>query len=195
MKRSAILIGVLMTVASAASAQDSDWVRAWEAAQRQRPQTVASTSRIALANEPGTPLVVHGRLFREDGRTPIAGAIVFAYHTDARGHYSDAQAAHSWRLRGWAKSDANGRFTFHTIRPGASPQGRSPAHLHLTIEAAGIGRRFVDEVNFADDPLVSDRAKAASAAAGAFGFVRPVTTRAGAQHIDLRIRVAATGRF
>jgi hypothetical protein len=63
-------------------AQDREFVRALEAAQRDRPKTLSSKSRIAPASEPGDPLVVHGRAVGEDGTSPIGGAVVFAYQTD-----------------------------------------------------------------------------------------------------------------
>jgi protocatechuate 3,4-dioxygenase beta subunit len=80
-------------------------------------------------------LVIHGRVFREDGRTPAPDILVFAYHTDARGHYDvPSSGPHSWRLRGWVKTDAQGRFQFTTIRPAPYPNRNTAAHVHFVIE-------------------------------------------------------------
>ena len=184
-----VLLGVLPV-----QAQDRDWVRTWEEAQRQRPRTIGSAGRIAAANEPGTPLVVHGRVFQADGKTPAAGIMVFAYQTDNKGEYNRNDAA-GWRLRGWAQSDAQGRFEFHTIRPASYPSGRTPAHIHVTIEGPRLPRRWTTEVHFLDDPFLSDGQKRQSAALGAFGSVRPVTTRQRTQHVDYSIRIAESGKF
>jgi protocatechuate 3,4-dioxygenase beta subunit len=160
-------------------------VVAWNRAQRERPAIVASVGRIASASEPGQPLVVHGRVYRSDGVTPAAGVVVFGYHTDRTGVYNRT-GAHGWRLYGWAKSDADGRFEFRTIRPGAYPGRGIPAHIHVTIDAPSLPRRWVDELQFLDDPLLTAEQKRSA---------RPVTTRAGVQNVDFNIRIEEKGRF
>ena len=65
--------------------QDLEYNQAVHAAQLARPTRLTSSARIAPEDEPGTALVVHGRAFAADGRTPLRGAIVFAYHTDRSG--------------------------------------------------------------------------------------------------------------
>ncbi|HUP59757.1 MAG TPA: hypothetical protein VNA69_05005 [Thermoanaerobaculia bacterium] len=181
-------------VAGAALAQDPEFVRMWEEAQQQRPRSVASDARIAPPNEPGTPLVVHGRLFQRNGATPVAGVIVFAYQTDRTGVYN-RNNVRGWRLRGWARTDAEGRFTFRTIRPGTYPNRSAPAHIHLSIQGPGMPRRWTNEVQFADDALHTPRARRESEAAGAFGSIRPVTTRGGVQHVEFHLRLEETGLF
>lgn len=185
------IAALTLLAASCAQAQDADWLRMWEAAQRQRPRTISSTARIAPAKEPGTPLVIHGRVFQHDGKTPARDVIVFAYQTDNRGEYGDGL----WRLHGWVRSDAEGRFTFETIRPASYPSSRNPAHVHLTIEGPNLPRRWTSELQFLDDPFVSAAQKRESEAAGVFGGVRPVTTRGGTQHMDFNIRISDEGRF
>ncbi|HEX8255416.1 MAG TPA: hypothetical protein VF846_19910 [Thermoanaerobaculia bacterium] len=183
-----------LLVALPAAAQDREWIRMWETAQRQRPRTVASIARIAPDKERGTPLIVHGRVYENDGKTPRAGVIVFAYQTDAAGVYH-RRGERGWRLRGWARSDANGRFEFRTIRPAPYPNATEPAHIHFTIEAPKLQRRWTPDLQFAGDRLLTARDKRASSAAGPFGSIRAVTTRAGVQHVDFNIRVADEGRF
>lgn len=181
MRTTGMLLALFLAVVL--HAQDLDWVRDWENAQRARPTSIASVARIAPANELGTPLVVHGRVFGQDGK-PAVGVVVFAYQTDATGVYNVGNAR-GWRLRGWARSDAQGRFEFRTIRPGSYPGSRNPSHIHITIDGPRLPRRWAEEVNFRDDPFVSASSKHAL----------PVTTRAGVQHVDYTIRIAAGGTF
>jgi hypothetical protein len=126
-----VLVTLLITGA-ALFAQDVQYIRAVERAQQQRPPDLNSTARIAPASEPGDPLVVRGRLLTVDG-SPAAGAIVFAYQTDSAGLYDRREnGPHSWRLRGWVRTDNDGRFTFETIRPGSYPNSNNPPHVHFT---------------------------------------------------------------
>ena len=121
------------TLASVAVlAQDVEYQRAVERAQQSRPAQLSSTARIAPASEPGDPLVVRGQVLNVNG-SPAANAIVFAYHTDRAGLYDKREnGPHSWRLRGWVRTDTEGRFTFETIRPGSYPNSNNPPHVHFT---------------------------------------------------------------
>ena len=171
--------------------QDVEYLRALERAQRDRPRVLTSRARIAPAGEPGTPLVVHGRVFKPDGRTPAPGICVFAYHTDNTGLYAERSAGpHVWRLRGWTETDADGRFQFDTIRPAPYPQRTQAAHIHFALEGAGVPR-FSGGLVFADDPLVTAEDRRKSNEQGMFGEVCTVERRDGAQHVTINIRIVA----
>ena len=175
----------------AAWAEDVEYMQALERAQRARPRPLSSNGRIAPVGEPGTPLLIHGRVFRQYCRTPAPGILVFAYHTDAQGYYDVPSAGpHSWRLRGWVKTDGDGRFAFTTIRPAPYPRRNTAAHVHLAIEGPGVPRQF-SGLLFEGDPLLTSEERAASMKAGRFGEVRPVETRDGVQQVTLQIRIGA----
>lgn len=179
-----------------ATAQDVEYIQALEAAQRLRPAELSSTARIAPESEPGTTLVVHGRAFAEDGRTPLAGAIVFAYHTDRTGVYDRRGApAHSWRLKGWAKTGADGRFEFRTIRPAPYPGRDVAAHIHVTLFLTDGRRYHAGGVEFDDDPLVSTAERKETRLDPVFGPARPVRREAGAEHVDVNVRVVPSQKF
>jgi protocatechuate 3,4-dioxygenase beta subunit len=189
MRRLVTFIAVLTVVATSTNVagQDREFLAALERAQKERPQTLSATARIAPENEPGDPLVVHGRAVAEDGRTPIAGAVIFAYHTDRNGLYnSPGSGPHSWRLRGWVRTNADGSFEFRTIRPGAYPGNKVPQHIHLNMYVPDGRRYWADELQFADDPLVppADRAKA----------VR-IRREGDTQHVDFTFRARAANKF
>jgi protocatechuate 3,4-dioxygenase beta subunit len=172
------------------AAQDVEFLQALERAQRDRPRVLTASARIAPASEPGTPLIIHGRIFQRDGRTPAPDVVVFAYHTDATGRYDVASAGpHSWRLRGWAKTDAGGRFEFATIRPAPYPNRKVAAHVHISIDGPEVPRQDAG-LCFEGDPLLTAAEREASEKAGMFGTVQPVEERGGVQHINLNIRIA-----
>lgn len=177
------------------SAQDPGFVRDWEASQRDRPDELTSTARIADKEEPGTPLLIHGRVYLPDGRTPAADAVVFAWQTDQRGVYNERRKD-GWRVRGWARTDAEGRFEFHTIRPGQYPGGSTPAHVHFTVDGPDLPRRWTSALHFADDPLVRANAKKESEEAGRFGSVRPVRVGpGGVEVVEINLEASDEGLF
>jgi protocatechuate 3,4-dioxygenase beta subunit len=176
------------------NAQDLEFLRALEAAQADRPAAIQTSARIAPEREPGTPMVIRGRVV-DATRKPAAGAIVFAYHTDRDGLYDrPGRGPHTWRLRGWARTDADGRFEFKTMRPGAYPGRNVPAHVHFNVYTAA-GNYHAGELRFADDALVREDERGSSARAEEFGWVRPVSERAGTQYVDFSIRLDPARRF
>jgi protocatechuate 3,4-dioxygenase beta subunit len=151
----AIAIAVAAAAAGAsatAGAQDVQYQHALERAQQQRPASIGTTARIAPASEPGDPLVVRGRLLRIDG-SPATDAIVFAYQTDKGGLYDKREnGPHSWRLRGWVRTDSDGRFTFETIRPGSYPNSNNPPHVHFTAYLPNGERYHAGELQLSMTP-------------------------------------------
>jgi protocatechuate 3,4-dioxygenase beta subunit len=175
---------ILLLLALPLAAIDREFLRAWESAQRSRPATVTTTGRIAPPSDPGVPLTIHGRVVTSAG-APVVNGIVFAWQTDASGQYDRrGTPAHSWRLRGWARTDDRGTFTFHTIRPAAYPDHREPAHVHFSLELTDGRRYFTRDLNFADDPLVKRSTDAVA-----------VTTRQGRQHVSIVLSLDPANRF
>jgi protocatechuate 3,4-dioxygenase beta subunit len=133
-----------------------------------QPGTLRSVARIAPENEPGVPMVIEGTVTTMRG-APARNVIVYAYHTDRTGIYPHAANRHG-SLRGWAFTDAQGRYRFDTIRPGAYPSRNVPEHVHMhVIEPAGT--YFIQNLEFEDDPLNSIRKREHR---GGNGFVMPV---------------------
>ena len=145
--RMLVTLVALGAAASTSFAQDVEYIRAMDRAQKERPAQLTSSARIAPPAEPGSPLTVRGQVLDIDG-APAAGAVIFAYHTDRAGLYDvEGKGPHSWRLRGWAKADGEGRFTFETIRPGAYPNSNIPPHLHFTAFLPSGDRYYTPDFN------------------------------------------------
>ena len=105
----------------------------------------------------GTPLILSGTVFAADCRTPLAGALIEAWQTDARGAYGPDSGSGEPRccyLLGVVETDSDGRYSIRTIRPGhyrgLGPP--PPAHIHLNVHYEGAG--VLTEVLFAGDPYL-----------------------------------------
>ena len=134
------------------------------------PKVIASNARIAPANEPGVPLVIEGVVSHPRG-TPAAIVIVYAYHTNQAGIYPAARNRHG-ALKGWALTDARGRYRFDTIRPAAYPGRTIPEHVHMHVIEPRVGTYYIDELRFLDDPLITAANRGTEERAGS-GLLRP----------------------
>ena len=113
----------------------------------------ASGTSIADVDLGGEPLLVAGEVADTAGR-PLAGAVADVWQTAPNGRY-DVQDPDQPRhnLRGRFRTDAEGRFSFRTVRPVSYPipddgpvgrllraTGRHPwraAHIHAIVSASG----------------------------------------------------------
>jgi protocatechuate 3,4-dioxygenase beta subunit len=130
-----------------------------QVAEKNAPSKITITSK----EEPGERLIVTGRVFSSDGKTPLAGASVYVYHTDMKGLYTpDTNDNRNPRLRGYMRTDAEGRYEYATIKPAPYPNNRIPAHIHYVVNAAGHKERIF-EIVFEGDPNIDDRIRADAA--------------------------------
>ncbi len=173
------------------AAQDTQWVRMWENAQKLKPARLTSVERIAPTSEPGIPLIVRAVIL-DAADKPAPGVEVFAYQTDQHGIYAPQGAADPWRLKGWAITDAQGRFEFRTVRPAAYPSNTVPGHIHLTFKSACCGRQ-VTEVMFEDDPLVTPGMRQREGPGLMFGKIAKGAD--GSQETSYTFRLKSRGDF
>ena len=59
-------------------------------------------------------------------------------------------------LRGWLRTDAQGRYRIDTIRPATYPSRVDPAHVHVVLGEPGKDEQSIDDFVFSDDPLVDE---------------------------------------
>jgi hypothetical protein len=135
------------------------------------PSKLASNARIAPKNEPGVPLVIDG-VVKDLRGAPRANVIVYAYHTNAASIYPPARNRHG-TLKGWALTDASGRYRFDSIRPAAYPGRSIPEHVHMHVIEPGAGTYYLDELRFLDDTLLTAANRDTTQRAGS-GLVMPV---------------------
>lgn len=102
----------------------------------------------------GAPLVLEWLVSQADGSAcmPMEGVIVDVWHCDALGVYSGVQGNSGNFLRGFQRTDAQGKASFTTVYPGWY-QGRA-VHIHFKIRTdpeASAGFEFTSQLFFDDE--------------------------------------------
>ncbi|WP_337867123.1 hypothetical protein [Ignavibacterium sp.] len=103
-------------------------------------------------------LILTGKVFQLDGKTPASDVIIYYWHADDNGLYSPngetpIEAKEHGKLRGLIKSDKDGNYTIKTSRPSAYPNDNIPQHIHLSIKEPDIPNEYYADLYFDDDPL------------------------------------------
>ncbi|RSM81260.1 protocatechuate 3,4-dioxygenase subunit beta [Kibdelosporangium aridum] len=118
------------------------------------------------AGEPqGQRIIVHGRLLDGNGK-PVPNSLVEIWQANAGGRYKHVRDRWPSPLDpnfdgvGRTLTDAEGRYTFTTIKPGAYPwqnhdNAWRPAHIHFSVFGRSFTQRLVTQMYFPDDPLFS----------------------------------------
>ena len=116
------------------------------------------------AGEPlGERIVVSGRVLDEDGRA-VPGTLVELWQCNAAGRYRHSRDDHPAPLdpnftgAGRTMTDAEGRYSFTTVKPGAypwrnHPNAWRPAHIHFSLFGTSLLTRLVTQMYFPNDPL------------------------------------------
>jgi protocatechuate 3,4-dioxygenase beta subunit len=145
--------------------------------QTEGPYYTPNAPERANLREPGMKgtSVALGGLVLTRSCKPVANAIVDLWHADDAGAYDNA----GFRLRGFVKTDAEGRYAFQTIVPGLYP-GRT-RHYHVKVQAPRAPL-LTTQLYFPDEPgntrdflyrkeLLLRSAKVADGMAARFDFV------------------------
>ena len=138
------------------------------------PKSMSPEVTITSKSEPGEPMIIEGTIFKKDGKTPAPDVVLYVYHTDAQGYYSNLpgeKKIQHGHLRGWMKTGADGKYKFTTIRPAAYPQRNAPAHVHPQIKEPGLSLYYIDEYLFEGDPLLTDAERRKQEKRGGNGII------------------------
>ena len=122
-------------------------------------------TRNAVRDAPplGERIIVSGRVLDSTGR-PVRDALLEIWQANAAGRYVHKKDQHDAPLdpnftgTGRCLTDANGRYSFTTIRPGAYPwlnheNAWRPPHIHFSIFGRSFHQRLVTQMYFPGDPL------------------------------------------
>ena len=113
----------------------------------------------------GERIIVTGRVLGSDGK-PLSGQLIEIWQANAAGRYQHNSDTHDAPLdpnfsgAGRAVTDAEGRYRFVTIKPGAYPwknhaNAWRPNHIHFSLFGRAFTERLVTQMYFPGDPLLA----------------------------------------
>jgi protocatechuate 3,4-dioxygenase, beta subunit len=142
------------------------------------PATIHAVDTSAGWAEKGQRLLVTGIVYQLDGKTPAPHVLLYYWQTDNQGLYSpqpgmDEKAKRHGHIRGWVKTDEQGRYAIYTIRPAPYPNENIPAHIHVAVKEPAIDNEYyIDELVFDDDKLLTGEKRKALENRGGSGILR-----------------------
>ncbi|MEO0382542.1 MAG: protocatechuate 3,4-dioxygenase subunit beta [Pseudomonadota bacterium] len=113
----------------------------------------------------GERIVLHGRVLDENAR-PVPNTLVEIWQANAGGRYRHKKDTYLAPIDpnfggcGRTLSDADGHYTFRSIKPGAYPWRNwvntwRPAHIHLSVFGPSFAQRLITQLYFEGDPLIA----------------------------------------
>lgn len=120
----------------------------------------------ATSGDPvGERIIVHGRVLDENGRG-VPNTLVEVWQANASGRYRHKKDGYLGALDpnfggcGRVLTDAEGRYHFRTIKPGAYPwrnwvNNWRPAHIHFSVFGTAFCQRLITQMYFEGDPLIA----------------------------------------
>ena len=112
----------------------------------------------------GPRIVVYGRVLDENAR-PVPGVLVEFWQANAGGRYRHKRDSYlapvdpNFGGCGRTITDAEGRYRFRTIKPGAYPWPNGvndwrPAHIHFSVFGHAFAQRLITQMYFEGDPMI-----------------------------------------
>ena len=142
------------------------------------PTNISAVDTSAGWKEQGQKILVTGVTYKIDGKTPVPNVIIYYWQTDNNGYYSpengmDGNAKRHGHIRGWVKTDENGKYSIYTIKPAPYPNDNIPAHIHTSIKEPNIDNEYyIDEFVFDNDKLLTGTKRKALENRGGSGILR-----------------------
>lgn len=104
-------------------------------------------NRLAGDSTPGTAICIEG-VFVDGAGNPVPDGMIEIWQADADGRYADGFSL--FLGFGRAGTDASGRFSFRTIKPGAI-SSRSAPHINVAVFARGMLNHLFTRIYFSDE--------------------------------------------
>ncbi len=112
----------------------------------------------------GERIIVAGRVQDENGR-PVPNCMIEIWQACSTGRYHhpldthDAPKDPNFKGEGRVFTDANGDYSFVSIKPGSYPwrnhaNAWRPNHIHYSLFGQGFAQRLVTQMYFPGDPLL-----------------------------------------
>lgn len=154
---------------------DCEWCGASEA-----PKNISWETQIAPESEAGEPLHLYGYVFEADGKTPASNILIYAYHTNHQGIYpkkgdETGNGRRHGYLRSWMRTDEQGRYALHSIKPAPYPNRPEPAHVHLTLKGEAFEEYWIASTLFEGDTLIGEKVLVENKGKGSFSAVVKLT--------------------
>ena len=117
-------------------------------------------TKLAGPNEPGERLIVSGKVYSSDCRSPLPNTLIEIWQANSHGKYAHPEDQQTKPVepgfQGYGRIgvDENGRFMFTTVKPGAvpGPGGKRQApHIAVSVFARGLLLRLVTRIYFPED--------------------------------------------
>jgi protocatechuate 3,4-dioxygenase beta subunit len=113
----------------------------------------------------GQRTIVHGRVLDESGRG-LPNCLIEVWQANAGGRYRHKKEGYVAALDpnfggcGRCITDADGAYSFRTVKPGAypwpnGPNDWRPAHIHFSVFGQAFAQRLITQMYFDGDPLIN----------------------------------------
>ena len=121
-------------------------------------------SKVATGEAQGQRIIVEGRVLDEDAR-PVPHTMIELWQANSCGRYHhdgdrhDAPLDPHFQGSGRVFTDADGKYRFVSIKPGAYPwrnhhNAWRPNHIHYSLFGHGFATRLITQMYFEGDPLL-----------------------------------------
>jgi protocatechuate 3,4-dioxygenase, beta subunit len=127
-------------------------------------------------SEEGPNLIISGTVYKSDGKTPAPGVVLYFYHTDQNGRYTNrnneqGMAGRHGYIKGWVKTNEKGQYKLYTLKPAPYPGASNAAHIHPVVKEPDKNEYYIDEYLFESDPFLTAEEKARQEGRGGNGII------------------------
>jgi protocatechuate 3,4-dioxygenase beta subunit len=139
-------------------------------------KSLKATDTISGFHTMNEKIKLYGTVYKQDGKTPASDIILYFYHTDDYGKYPTRANSKNWErrhgyLRGWVKTDNDGKYELYTGRPASYPNSTVPQHVHVTVKEPNKNEYYIEDYYFDDDPNLPKNFKTRENPRGGSGVV------------------------